>query len=74
MGRFIVDFYCPAARVVVEVDCDVHADRVEYDTERIQWLESTRHCRVLRFSNDEVLHNLDAVLESILTAVIGPPP
>ena len=72
MGRFIVDFYCSAARLVVEIDGDVHAQRQEYDAERTKWLETVRCCQVLRFSNDEILHSLDAVLESILTAAIGP--
>jgi very-short-patch-repair endonuclease len=74
MGPFIVDFYCPGARLVVEVDGDVHVERVEYDTERTRWLEQQRRCRVLRFTNDEVLHNLDAVLEAIVRVLDRPPP
>ena len=31
IGDFIVDFFCPAARLVVEVDRDTHAERTEYD-------------------------------------------
>jgi len=73
MGSFIVDFYCPAARVVVEVDGDVHARQAEYDAERTRWLERGRGCRVLRFTNDEVHTQLEAVLESILAAVKAPP-
>ena len=73
MGLFIVDFYCPAARVVVEVDGDVHARQVEYDAERTRWLERERGCRVLRFTNDEVRDQLDAVVEAILAVLRTPP-
>ncbi len=74
MGPFVLDFYCPGARLVVEVDGDVHAERAEYDLERTVWLEQQRQCRVLRFTNDEVLHNLEAVLEAISAALERPPP
>ena len=74
MGRFILDFYCPAAKLVVEVDGEVHAEQMDDDAERTQWLESERACRVLRFTNSEVRRNTNAVLEAILTALTGPPP
>jgi len=67
IGNFIVDFYCARARLVVEVDGDVHAMQKEYDAARTEWLEE-RGYRVIRFTNDQVFHELDAVLESILTA------
>ncbi len=31
MGRFIVDFYCPRLKVIIEVDGDTHAQQAEYD-------------------------------------------
>ena len=66
VGRFIVDFFCARSRLVIEVDGDSHADRVEYDTERTQWLNEQKHCRVVRFTNDEVSHHIEAVLDSIV--------
>jgi very-short-patch-repair endonuclease len=62
---YIVDFYCHAANLIVEVDGDIHNQRMEYDAERDAHLIS-RGFNVLRFQNDEVMNNLPAVLEKIL--------
>jgi very-short-patch-repair endonuclease len=67
IGNFVVDFCCAKTRLVVEVDGDVHDMQEEYDAARSDWLEE-RGYRVIRFTNDEVLHNIDGVLESILAA------
>ena len=65
IGPFIVDFYCAFCRLVVEIDGDDHAQRMERDAARTDWLN--QHCyRVIRFSNQDVARNLDAVLEAIL--------
>ena len=65
VGRFIVDFYCPAYKLVIEVDGDIHLEQVEYDTARTEQLEDYGY-RVIRFNNDEVLTNLDRVLNAIV--------
>jgi very-short-patch-repair endonuclease len=65
VGRFIVDFYCPADRLAIEIDGDIHLDRIEYDTARTDRLEDYGY-RVIRFKNDEVLTNLDRVLNEIV--------
>jgi len=67
IGRYIVDFYCHQAQLIVEVDGDVHAEQEEYDAERTAWLEANGY-RVIRFSNLSVNTNLDGVLQEILTA------
>lgn len=61
---FIVDFYCHAAGVVIEVDGSVHLQQVEYDARRDQVL-SLRGLRVMRIMNEEVKQNLDKVLARI---------
>ncbi len=66
---FIVDFYCHAAGVVIEVDGSVHLQQVEYDARRDQVL-SLRGLRILRITNEEVKHNLKQVLARI-AAVCG---
>ena len=66
VGRFIVDFFCAQAKLVIEVDGDSHVTQAEYDAARTQWLNEQRNYRVLRFNNDQVLHNIEAVLERIL--------
>jgi very-short-patch-repair endonuclease len=65
IDRFIVDFYCAACRLVIEVDGDSHAEQVEYDQARTEWLND-RGYRVIRFTNRDVFQQLDAVLEAIL--------
>lgn len=62
---FIADFYCHAARLVVEVDGAGHGDQIEYDAERDRIL-AARGLRILRVTNDEVRSDLDGVLASIV--------
>ena len=64
---FIVDFYCHAARLVVEVDGPVHDGQVEYDIERSRVL-AARELQVLRVNNEEVMQNLEGVLTRIRAA------
>ena len=65
IGQFIVDFYCAQVHLVIEVDGDIHAEQVEYDAARTQWLESQGY-RVVRFTNQQVFQEPDAVLTTIL--------
>lgn len=62
--RFIIDFYCAEAKLCIEVDGDSHADQVEYDQARTAYLNE-RGYTVIRFTNREVWHQLDAVLQAI---------
>ncbi|AFY92462.1 endonuclease domain-containing protein [Chamaesiphon minutus] len=64
VGNFILDFYCPSCKLVVEVDGNIHDDRQDYDLARTQALETYGYF-VLRFTNDEVLGNLAIVLKKI---------
>jgi very-short-patch-repair endonuclease len=64
---FIVDFYCHAASLVVEVDGPVHDQQADYDAERDRTL-STRGLRILRVHNSEVLQDLKGVLARIEAA------
>jgi very-short-patch-repair endonuclease len=67
VGPFILDFYCPARKLVVEVDGPSHDSREEDDRLRSEHLAAYGY-RVIRFSNDEVLRQLDSVLARILDA------
>jgi len=62
--RYVVDFYCHAARLVVEVDGARHGWYADYDAERTKTLESAG-LHVMRFSNDEIRDDLDDVLRRI---------
>ena len=68
IGRFIADFYCAEARLVIEIDGSVHRYSAEEDALRQEFLES-RNLRVLRFSNAEVERNLDTVVSRITAAI-----
>ena len=61
---YIVDFYCPATRLVIEIDGAVHDGQKEYDQEREDSLEMAGY-QVIRFWNAEVEKNLESVLERI---------
>ncbi|MBD2303736.1 endonuclease domain-containing protein [Nostoc sp. FACHB-190] len=58
---FIADFYCHAARLVIEVDGKIHEQQAEYDAEREKVL-SARGRRLLRIKNEEVLQEIEQVL------------
>jgi len=67
--RFIADFYCVGAKLLIEIDGDIHAEphQAEYDAARTAWLQE-RGYHIIRFSNDHVHNRLDGVLESIREA------
>ncbi|MCS6997192.1 MAG: endonuclease domain-containing protein [Casimicrobiaceae bacterium] len=66
IGPYIVDFYCPAWRLVIEIDGYSHDHEAAYrqDEARRRFLEQ-HGLRVLRFTNDEVLRNLEGVAHAI---------
>ena len=68
LGRYVVDFLCEEARLIVEVDGGQHAEQVERDAERTQWL-SARGYIVLRFWNNDVLGNIEGVLATLSPAL-----
>ena len=76
VGGFIVDFFCAKAKLVIEVDGPIHEKQRAYDAERTQLLESLKDYRVIRFTNDEVLNDIDSVLAKIREALppSQPPP
>jgi len=72
IGRFIVDFYCASAKLVIEVDGSQHYEpqSMAYDTERSVFL-STLGLKVLRFSNRDIDRNFYGVCEQIDTTIQG---
>ena len=67
IGPYIVDFVHFGLRLIVEADGGQHVDS-EHDAARDAWLHS-QGFTLLRFWNNDILHNTDAVLESIWNAV-----
>ena len=70
IGAYVVDFYCHAASVAVELDGSVHDDpmRALYDTERQRVIEGSG-VRVLRFSNEDVFEQPEYVVAVVVEAV-----
>ena len=60
IGRFIADFVCHAARLIIEIDGGQHELSSEEEASRTRFLESEGY-RVLRFWNNEVLGNPEGV-------------
>jgi very-short-patch-repair endonuclease len=69
IGPFVVDFYCASVSLVVEIDGDSHVDS-DADSERQQYLEQLGLV-VVRYSNDEVLKELDWVMENLESRLQG---
>jgi very-short-patch-repair endonuclease len=81
IGQYIVDFVCFERRLIIEVDGSQHSEHNLTDTRRTECLQ-TEGFRVLRFWNNQVLAETDAVKEKILemlteqplTPHLNPPP
>ncbi len=75
IGDYIVDFSCPRAKLVVEVDGSQHSsdEMTEYDRVRDEYLNSLG-LRVLRFTNTDVLTYIERVVESIVENMEQNPP
>ena len=66
VGSYVVDFYCAAAKLVVELDGSQHCETADilYDQRRTEYLNSIG-IYVLRFSNLDVFRNLSGVCQVI---------
>jgi len=70
IGNYIVDFYAPTVRLVIEVDGEQHLETAQarYDTRRSEYLAGIG-LRVLRFEDREVLLELESVTQVIFRTV-----
>ncbi len=68
IGKYIADFMCYEKNLIVEVDGGQHMEASVADDQRTAWLQSHGY-RVIRFWNDQVLKETDAVLEEILRSL-----
>jgi very-short-patch-repair endonuclease len=68
LNGFVVDFCCPDAKVVIEIDGGQHVARREQDARRTANLEASGYL-LLRFWNNEVMRNVEGVLQSILSTL-----
>ena len=67
IGWYIVDFYCPAVKLAVEVDGESHTmgDRPRHDVKRDEWLRR-QGIRVIRFDAADVMNDIESVVTAIL--------
>jgi len=62
---FIADFYCPGLDLIIEIDGGVHEQQQDYDQIRSEILEVQHKLRVVRFTNKEVLTDINHVLNQL---------
>lgn len=72
IDNYVVDFYCPARRLAIEIDGELHKDNQKYDQYRTRYLEAFG-IRVIRFWNQEVANEIKDVVEKIREAVSPSP-
>ncbi|WP_026870822.1 endonuclease domain-containing protein [Inquilinus limosus] len=70
LGPYIVDFVCLSARLVIEVDGPSHELTFDADARRTRWLED-QGFRVVSFTNDQVMHELAGVVQTIGAVLAG---
>jgi very-short-patch-repair endonuclease len=65
-GRYVIDFYCPKMRLGIEIDGDSHFynDQQQYDAVRKEYIDALG-ITVLRYTNDDIMKNLNGVLEDV---------
>lgn len=68
IGPFVLDFYCAAIQLVIEIDGDVHALRsqIKHDQNREQYLKD-KGLTIFHVTTHEIIENLDGVLKQIYT-------
>jgi very-short-patch-repair endonuclease len=75
LDQYIVDFYCPALKLIVEIDGKSHdsPEAQRYDTDRTQSLFETRGLRVIRLRNEAVLKATpEQIRHALLRKIAGP--
>lgn len=72
IGRFILDFYCHALKLAIEIDGMYHQDIVqkEYDKNRTELLEN-EGITVIRFDNQELTNNIETVINRIKDCILS---
>ena len=68
IGNYVPDFVCIKRKLIVEVDGSQHLEQAAYDTERTAFLNLQGY-RVIRFWNNDVMNDLDAVIRVIQLAL-----
>ena len=72
IGPYIADYVCVEKKLIVELDGVLHADHAEYDERRDAFLEREGY-RVIRFKNEDLLHDMSGTLEYIRRELCAAP-
>ena len=69
VGKYIVDFFCPELKLVIEIDGATHCteDEIMYDTQRQKFLEE-KGLIVKRYLNIDIKNNLSEVMHDLQSA------
>jgi very-short-patch-repair endonuclease len=75
INNFVVDFYCPELKLAIEIDGDVHYydSRAVFDEKRQKDIEALG-IKVLRYTNNDVIKNIEGVLNDINATTPHSPP
>ena len=69
---FIADFFCPSAKLIIEVDGGIHNLPIQFEYDKNRDNELIAYgLKVLRFTNHEVMNNIDEVIQKILQVTQG---
>lgn len=71
LGGYIVDFYCSKLQLVIEIDGDSHVEKAEYYEARTDILKQYG-LKVLRYTNRDVMNNIEGVYRDLMQ-IVNPP-
>lgn len=73
IGNYIVDFYCPNKKLIIEIDGDTHSGELSerYDNRRTAYLVALGY-NVIRYNNRDVLTNIEGVFADLITKLNYP--
>lgn len=69
LGNYIVDFYCPTKKLIIEIDGGQHyegGEIIKEDKERERFLKEVLKLKVIRFTNIDITGNLSSVMDKII--------
>lgn len=72
LGNYIVDFYCPARKLIIEVDGGQHYDSgklTKGDLTRESYFKNVLKFKIIRFTNIEIKQNMPAVIDKIIDSL-----
>ena len=71
---FIADFYCRRLKLIIEIDGGIHERQTDYDLIRSELLAIQHDLRIIRFTNEEIIKDMDTVLTRLQKFVTLPTP